>query len=320
MCDARIKRPLPASFLVLHVSRPSALLLFCMMTAILFLLPLKCVAADHDHSSEKQAHGVNQRGEAAWLPLGAGLDFGEFRLDGQNAKVTILKIDPDYYDFVLYNSSNDGSEPRTLEKWADEKDLVAVINASMYLPDNGISTGYMRSGLHVNNGRIVKAFGGFFLAGPRERGLPYAEILDREDPHYPARLDKYETVIQNYRLTNAKRHILWPPGGNPYAISAIGQDGSGNILFIHSQTPVDVYGFAQHLLHLPLDIRSILYAEGGAQAGFLLRSPHLSRDLAGPHAPSFLATGNMKARLPNVLGIRARSDASEEKSLQNFKN
>lgn len=265
------------------------------------------------------SHGLDGRGKPQWLNLESGLEFGEFRFDNNDAKVTVLRIDPEQYEFALYNSTRDGKGPRPLDAWAEEFDLKAAINASMYLPDNGISTGYMRAGDHVNNNRIVKGFGGFFVSEPREPGLPKARILDKEAPGMPGLLDKYDIVIQNYRMANSDRHILWQPGGSHYSISALAQDGSGHILFIHSAAPVEAYTFVQQLLHLPLDIRAILYLEGGAQAGFLLRSDHLKRDLTGAHAPSFLATGNLKARLPNVLGIRLRANRleNEKKPLQN---
>ena len=50
-----------------------------------------------------------------------------------------------------------------------------------------------------------------------------------------------------------------------------------------------------------------MYVEGGAQAGLLVRSASLRRELAGRHAVSFLVTGNLKATLPNVLGARRKT-------------
>lgn len=293
-----------------------------------YILVFNCMAAvdnsmERDNTAKKNgAQGLDAKGNAHWIHVEPGLDFGEFRLDHADSKVTVLKIDPEKFEFVLCMSSMDGKGPRTLDAWAKENDLQAAINASMYLPDKGISTGYMRSGKHINNNRMVKGFGGFFVASPRENGLPPAAVIDREVPGFSDLLDKYDIVIQNYRMTNSNRHILWLPGGPLYSISAIAQDGNGNILFIHSRMPVEAYTFVQQLLHLPLDIRTILYVEGGAQAGMLLQSDHLKRELAGAHAPSFLVTGNLKARLPNVLGIRRKAGNGEtfEKPLQNLKN
>lgn len=245
-------------------------------------------------------------GRGNWQALEPGLELAEFKLPDSESRLTVLRIDPEYFDFLLCAASASDKQQATLGEWGAKEGLSAAINASMYLPDNLTSTGYMRSGAHINNGRIMERFGAFFVSGPRKEGLPQAQILDRDNPDWRALLDDYETVVQNYRMTNSQRRILWSPGGPHYSISAVAQDGTGKILFLHSRMPLEAYSFVQQLLHLPLDVRTIMYVEGGAQAGLLVQSGNLKRELSGLHAPSFLVTGNMKARLPNVLGIRAR--------------
>lgn len=269
----------------------------------------------HPDRRDTDRLGIDEKGRAQWLELEPGLDFGEFRLDSEEAKITALRIDPELFDFVLGASSHDAGKARPLGQWARDNDLAAAINASMYLPDGATSTGYMREGEYVNNPRIVGRFGAFFVAGPKKPGLARAAIIDRDMPDWRKILDEYNLVIQNYRMINSKRRILWSPGGPLYSISAVAQDGKGKILFLHSRSPVEAYAFAQQLLHLPLDVRTVMYVEGGAQAGLLVRTDKLSRELSGPHAPSLFITGDLKAPLPNILGARRRGQ--EKKSLQN---
>ncbi len=282
-----------------------------------FLLPLLLLAATSalansvlensaQQGAEEPKQGVDASGRAQWLNLEPGLDFCEFRLNDSDSKLTVLRIDPERFDFTLCASSEDGKAPRSLDQWAKEKNLLAAINASMYLPDNRTSTGYMRSGSHINNPRIMQRFGSFFLAGPRKPGLPGAMIIDRDQPDWKSLIENYDLVVQNYRMINNQRRILWSPGGPLYSISAIAQDGSGRILFLHSRKPVEAYNFAQQLLHLPLDVRTVMYVEGGGQAGMLIHASHLRREFSGSHAPSLLVTGNFKALLPNVIGIRPK--------------
>jgi hypothetical protein len=246
-----------------------------------------------------------------WLSLEPGLFFGEFPLDGSGQGLTVLRIDPAYFDFILCSRSQDGGSSRTLRQWGEEYDLVAAINASMYLPDDSTSTGYMRQGRHLNNSRIVQRFGAFFVAGPSSEQLPAAAILDREEAQWRQKLDQYQLVIQNYRMVSADRRILWSPGGPHYAISAVAQDGAGCILFLHCRQPVEAYFFAQKILHLPLDVRTVMYVEGGGQAGMLIRSASLRRELVGLSASQFLVTGNLHARLPNVLGVKRRTESAQ---------
>lgn len=296
----------------LYASRALAPCLALIFIWSLFSAGRICLAEAREEISlsetKKNSQGIDAGGRPLWLALEPGLDFCEIRLNEDDSRLTALRIDPEKFDFVLGASGMDHKNPRTLENWAKDYDLKAAINASMFLPDLK-STGYMRSGDYVNNGRVAERFGAFFAAGPKKENLPRALIIDKDDSGWRERLNDYDLVIQNYRMTNAKRKILWSPGGPLYSISAIAQDGDGKILFLHSRAPVEAYAFIQQLLHLPLDVRTVMYVEGGAQAGLLVRSDKLERSLAGAHAPSFLVTGKIKAALPNILGIRPRQRA-----------
>ena len=255
--------------------------------------------------------GVDDQGRAAWRELEPGLLFGEFQLNDSDARLTVLRIDPAYFAFTLCARSKDGGPSRPLNQWGEQYDLVAAINASMYLPDGSTSTGYMRQGDHVNNGRIVQRFGAFFVAGPDEQNLPQAAILDRDGPLWRQQMDHYSLVIQNYRMINADRRILWSPGGPHYSISAVAQDGDGQILFMHCRQSVEAYSFAQQVLHLPLNVRTVMYVEGGGQAGLLVRSAALTRELVGLSPSGLLVTGDLRAVLPNVLGARRKTDLGD---------
>ncbi len=257
------------------------------------------------------AAGVDELGKPAWRQLEPGLEFGEFQLTDSEALLTALRIDPANFDFILCARSQDGGSLRSLNQWADQYKLTAAINASMYLPDASTSTGYMRQNGHFNNRRVVQRFGAFFVAGPDNPDLPGAAIVDRDDPQWEARISHYRLVIQNYRMTSADRRILWSPGGPHYSISAVAQTGDGRILFLHCRQPVEAYAFAQQLLHLPLNVRTVMYVEGGGQAGLLVRSAGWKRELAGLSAAGLLVTGDLRAQLPNVLGAVRKVNAKD---------
>ncbi len=237
-----------------------------------------------------------------WLSLEPGLQYTELKTD--TFRLHVLRIDPAFFSFVLCASGKEKSEQMTLQEWSEKKDLIASINASMYLPDGQTSTGYMRDGEYINNNRMVQRFGAFFVADPDDPDLPQAAILEKDDDIGKELLPHYRLVIQNYRIINSQRRILWSPGGPLYSISAVAMDGDGNVLFLHSQEPIEAYTFAQQLLHLPIDVRTVMYVEGGGQAGLVIRSRKLSREMQGQNILDFLITGNRAARLPNVLGIR----------------
>ena len=261
---------------------------------------------------------MDNQGRADWRELEQGLFFGEFQLNDGDARLSVLRIDPAYFDFTLCTRSQDSGPSRPLNEWGEQYNLSAAINASMYLPDGSTSTGYMRQGDHTNNGRIVQRFGAFFVAGPDEPGLPLAAIIDRDNPLWRQQMERYSLVIQNYRMINADRRILWSPGGPHYSISAVAQDGEGQILFMHCRQPVEAYAFAQQVLHLPLNVRTVMYVEGGGQAGLLVRSAALTRELIGLSPSGLLVTGDLRAVLPNVLGARRKGAPAhaDERSTQ----
>lgn len=243
-----------------------------------------------------------------WQKLDTGLELGLFpgrTSIGQALQMVILRIDPKEYTFSVLTVPPD-EEARSLGDWADRDQLAAVINASMYLPDGRTSTGYLRSGEQVNNSRIVTRFGAFFVAGPNTPDMPGAALLDRTEDPWEALLPQYSMVVQNYRLISAGRRLLWNPGGPQHSIAAVGRDGTGAILFVHCREPLTGVDFGTLLLALPIDIRLVMYVEGGSQAGLLIRTQQLTQTWMGRHPVDLWTSGNEQAPLPNVIGIRKR--------------
>ncbi len=259
--------------------------------------------------------------ERGWKQLEPGLEYGEFsfiaaryeRPTGEErpprATLRVVRIDPARFEFVLCAAS-DGGVPLPLGRWADRMGLVAAINASMYLPDGRTSTGYLREGPHVNNARHGERLGAYFLAGPdglaRAAGVPTAAVEDGTRVDIEALEGHYRLVAQNFRIISEDRRIVWAADNRPVAVAAVAQTGDGHILFLHCRQPVEPYVLAQRLLNLPLDVRTVMYVEGGAQAGLLLRSGGLLFERYGRSAAAILLGDPPAPSLPNVLGIRRR--------------
>ncbi len=253
-----------------------------------------------------------------WQSLEQGLEYASFALQGNDqtgqtslGQLQVLRFSPKYFRFSLHSISEQNSAPQTLQQWAESHNLVAAINASMYLPDGSTSTGYMRKGEHINNKRISKAFGVFFLAEPTEKGLASATMVEKNTPNLQATLDKYHTVIQNYRLLSAKGKILWSERGQKHSIAAVGMDKKGNILFLHCRQPIEAHHLAKELLRLPLQIGPVMYVEGGAQAGMVLAHPSQQSFWGGRHPADFFM-GNVGVALPNILGVERKKTLNQE--------
>lgn len=256
---------------------------------------------------------------------------------------TIVRVDPARYAFSLHMASQD-APARSLSLWAKKYGLYAGINASMYLPDNITSIGYMRSGGHTNNAHVGSRLGAFFVANPHDPSLPPVDILEGQKPETKALLSKYDMVVQNYRLISSQGGILWPEGGAMHSIAAVAREKSGAILFILCQDPLTAHEFARALQEFSLELGTVMYVEGGAQAGVFVKNtragaPNTARN-APAHAPAqapvpadgapparevdqgsaytvlkgrqslLFFKGNEGAPLPNIIGVRPREEGS----------
>lgn len=251
-----------------------------------------------------------------WEEPEPGFEYARFpALSSGNREMDIMvvRVDPHFFEFVIRAATMPGEQPRTLQDWAAKHNLAATINAGMYLPDQLTSTGYLRVGEHLNNARMSKTFGALFLSEPRVPGLPSALLLDRADPNFDTLLPQYANAVQNYRMINANRRLLWRPAPQEHAVAALGVDGAGRILLIHCREPVTGVDFATMALDLPIDLRTLMYLEGGTQAGLYLR-PGGSQLRVGRHPVDFWTDGSVRQLLPNIIGVRAKN-ASRPKDI-----
>lgn len=253
--------------------------------------------------------------DIAWLSLEDGLDMALLSFTENNGEdfcrrivIRALRFDTERFDVGLYSSRWEGPGVPTLREWAEKKDLVAAINACMYLKDGQTSTGYMRGGENINNGRIVSRYGAFFVASPRVPDLPRAAVLDRNVDDWKALLPQYDIVVQNFRLMGPDGGQVWPENGPEHAVASIAEDMNGRILFLLSADPCSVHDFVKALnAHKGLNLNSAMYVEGGSEASMLLRLCGKIRLWNGmsPATYMFSSRGD-DIPLPNILGIRRR--------------
>ncbi len=261
---------------------------------------------------------VRSSAQTDWQSVEAGLDIATIPLaaddasgiadDGEDA-LTILRIDPKHYEFVVLAATERG-RLLTPQQWADEYHLTAVINASMYLPDHRTSTGYLRNDSHLNNDYVNKRFGSFFVAYPYASGasasLPEVTILDRQADDWENLIGRYRIVVQNFRMINVAGTPLWPEQGEAFSIAAVAMDAAGNILFIHCRPPLTVRQFTDRLMTLDLSIKRAMYVEGGPQASLHLHAAGGSQTWSGRHDGDFWSGAHVEWQLPNALGIRRK--------------
>ena len=231
---------------------------------------------------------------------------------GSREDLVILRVDPETVTLDLLMSSELGIEPLTPEAWAESYDLLAVINASMYLGNANTSTGYMRHGDFVNNGNIAGRFGAFFVSGLKDAAgagagpHPPAAILDREADDWQDLLPLYDAVAQNFRIIDGNGKLLWGSGDKRHSIAALGEDEAGYIYFIHTPGMISVPELVRLLSGLPIKLTRLMYVEGGRPAALHIRTPKLTRTWRGRYA-EFLQDDSGTVPLPNVIVVRAKN-------------
>ena len=245
-----------------------------------------------------------------WEEIDKGLYFGEFDPKKKSAlcsdKITILKIDPEYYSFRLLCASERGRRQRTLREWAREFGLTAAINASMYQNEDFLkSTGYMKNYEHFNNPQINKSFGSLMLFNPVDSPLREVQMIDRRNRQdWKDLIDRYHCVVQNYRMISDGAKRGWAQQETVSGIGAVGMDRDNHVLFILSRSPYSVHDFIHILLDLPIDIKDAMYVEGGPQATLHLRT--------GEREWTFIGLCNEDVKggadevsweIPNAIGI-----------------
>ncbi len=259
--------------------------------------------------------------EPEWELLRPGMALAtiEAQHKGRTFTITALRIDPKLYSFTLFSAAWEKGGLHTPPQWAREKNLVAFVNAGMYLPDGMTNTGYMRSGEHINNPHIASRYGSFFVAEPKENGLPLATVLDKAEDSWQALLPAYTQVVQNFRLFGKNGDSLWPANGPEHPIAALAEDVQGNIVFLHCETPVSVDSFCRALLAQPpsfMHLHAAMYVEGGVQATLMAEVPkadpdgkisYIPRFWVGTHpADVIFGKNTFQVPLPNIIGVQIR--------------
>lgn len=242
-----------------------------------------------------------------WKKIADGLLLMEFAPAQKSSiadyPILILKIDPFKYRLRLLSVLEQGEGLRTCRQWCEGFGLVAAINASMY-QGNLRSTGYMRNYDYLNNPAVNPAFGAFLVFNPKDPSLPRVGIVDaRKDKEWRSILERYDSVVQNYRLISNGTVISWPLNDNAHSIAAIGMDEAGHVLFIQCRAPYSTHDFIKILLSIPIGIKDAMYLEGGNEASLCLHRKERWDEWSGFSEIATLLDVKNGPKIPNIIGI-----------------
>lgn len=262
--------------------------------------------------------GDGEPAPKTWQEIEPGLELGAFAAPQSPApgdgKINVLRIDPRLFELRLLNASAPGQgRALTAAEWCKRNGLVAAINASMYQEDYRTSVSLMRSEDHVNNRRVTRdqAVLAFDARDPDD--VP-VKIIDLECETLEDWRDRYGTMVQSIRMLSCKGKNVWSPQPKKWSTAAIGIDGQGNVLFIHVRTPFATHDLIEALVALPIDLASLMYAEGGPEAQLHIDGPDRTYEFIGSYETSFNENNDNAHAwpVPNVIGIARRSGVANE--------
>lgn len=198
---------------------------------------------------------------------------------------TVVRVDPAMAPLELLNPP---ATNRGVGELAARQGYAFLINAAMFATDYATSIGYMRNYDVVNNPQFSSRLRGYFLFHPKKPGLPPVKIGDKDDA------PSYHTVFQTHRVWTPSDGIMWKKGRSVYhQVAMVGVDGRSRAVFFYHPGLVDVHDFVTRILELGLDLRGILYLDGGNHGAL-----YLDRELG--------RSENTWITLPNLLGVKRR--------------
>ncbi len=194
----------------------------------------------------------------------------------------------------------------TADTWCNRYHLLAVINAGMYGADQYSSTGFMKNDDYINNKRLNKAYKAIVVFNPVDNNLPYFQIIDTDcQPDWKNLLKKYRSASQGLRMIDCNRSNRWSKQAKYWSTACIGEDSRGHTLFIHSRTPYMVSDLNRILLSLPLDIRNVMYVEGGPESSLYVHADGKEIKSFGSYETDFYFSDDNDQYwpIPNVMAI-----------------
>ena len=259
-----------------------------------------------------------------WKVFKEGLEYAEFdapiKSNIADSKISVLRINMKFFKLDLISSLEKNSEnsfekkgTKTAPKWAKIEKLIAAFNASMFQMD-GTSAGYMKDFDFVNNPIFTEKYNSIAAFNLKEeaknKNLPESQIIDKDNlcGNWQETIKNYNTLIQNLRLVDCNQKNRWGNQKRYWSMVVLGEDENGNVLFIHTRSPYNVQMYNDMLLQSELNIKKIMYLEGGPETSFFIKYGDSVVSKQGSYETNFnLDDKNHRFwEIPNVLGVRKR--------------
>ena len=222
-----------------------------------------------------------------------------------DSSVTILRVDPESWEFVLL-SRDWGTSAR---RWCELDGLSVATNAGMFAADHRTHVGFMRSGAQINNHgwNHYKSVAAFEKHGGGDHLFRIFDV-DGGDLTTQEIDESYDGVVQNLRLIKRDGINRWSPQEKMWSEMALGEDSEGRALLIFCRSPYSMHDLNDILLSLPIDIVAAQHLEGGPEAQLYINVGGTELGMVGSYETDFNENDDNDRAwpIPNVIGLRPR--------------
>lgn len=228
-----------------------------------------------------------------------------------DSRITVVRIDPDFYRFELVVATETDSVQRTVKEWCELRNLDGAINAGMYsLKDHISGVGYMQNFSHVNNPVFKADFNAMAAFNPVDSLLPPFIIADLSSQEGKTVAAAYHSCFQSIRMIDRNTQpVYWKKRPPQYcSMTLLALDHSGNVLFIFTRSPYTANEMTKFMLTSALDIKTAMYLEGGPEASLFVRTAQREICKFG----SYVSRTNPDddnaelRKMPNIIGFKRK--------------
>jgi hypothetical protein len=254
-----------------------------------------------------------QQPNYTWKNLAKGINLIETDAPKRSilgdSKITILKIEPKYFDFQLYTAT-EYRKKKTVCEWADTFALNVVMNAGMYELTNGmINRGYMKTFNHYNNSKFNPAYKAMIAMHPKDSSNHAINILDLQCEAWEQVSNRYHTYAQGMRMIDCSGQPLgWNKRNQSCSMLVAALDNENNLYYIFSRSPYTHNQMISFMLDFPFELTNAIYLEGGPETSLYVCIGETVIEKLGSYVSDTYPTDANQTfwRLPNVIGIKAK--------------
>ncbi|MFM7021356.1 MAG: phosphodiester glycosidase family protein [Flavobacteriales bacterium] len=252
--------------------------------------------------------------DVQWKNLQDGLDYCEtdapIKSIVNDSRLSILKINPEKFEFHMLSYSEHSDSSRTAPQWANDFGMNVVINAGMYelgktLPNKG----YMQNYDHFNNPMMRESFGAMIAFNPKDEVLPNFKIIDLSCERWDSVRGYYNSYSQGMRMLDCNGNPLtWNKKNQSCSMILAASDFDGNIYYIFTRSPYTHNEMIRFLLALPFELNNAIYLEGGPETSLYINVGDTKIEKTGSYvSTSYPSDKNDHFwKLPNVIGLKPK--------------